>query len=59
MNLWDLTASAATAGKRSPKYPRPWKAVGESARRGDAAGRTPQEVTALLRERFGQSAAST
>lgn len=52
MDLWDLTA-AATGTRRPPRYERPWKAALETERHGNAAGRTPEEVKALLRERFG------
>lgn len=53
MDLWDLEA-AKTGAKRPPTYPRVWKAAREVAQSGDAAGRTPEEVKALLREKFGQ-----
>lgn len=55
MDLWDLTA-AVTGAKRPPKYTRPWKVASDTARHGNAAGRTPEEVKALLREHFGHSA---
>lgn len=52
MDLWDLTA--ASGGSRTPpRYPRPWRSV-DTRRHGDAAGRSPEEVKALLRERFGR-----
>lgn len=55
MDLWDLTAAIATdPKKRPPTYPRPWKVTGATNRHGNAGGRTPEEVKALLRERFGQ-----
>ena len=52
MDLWDLTYKAAGA-KRPEPYPRPWKQV-HTERRGNAAGRTPDEVKAILRTQFGQ-----
>ena len=56
MDLWDMTAAAAHAGskKQPPKYPRVWKVKGDTFRRGNAAGRTPEQVMAILREQFGQ-----
>lgn len=57
MDLWDLTA-IATGTKRPPRYERPWKQKGESSRHGDASGRTPDEVKALLRQaRLGHAEA--
>jgi hypothetical protein len=47
-------AAAHHTYKRPKPYPRPWKATGEKIRRGDAAGRTPDQVKAILREKFGQ-----
>lgn len=52
MDLWDVAAPHTY--KKPKPYPRPWKTKGETRRRGDAAGRTPDEVKALLREHFGQ-----
>lgn len=56
MDLWDLTA-AMSGAKRPPRYERPWKSPSTAERHGNAAGRTPEEVKAILRERFGQSEA--
>lgn len=53
MDLWDLEA-AKSGIKQPPTYPRVWKVTGPSEQYGDAAGRSPEEVKALLRERFGQ-----
>lgn len=53
MDLWDLEHAKA-GPKRRAEYPRAWKPSHEVRRRGDAAGRTPEEVKALLREHFGQ-----
>lgn len=47
MDLWDLTA-AATGTKRPPRYVRPWKDPRQTKRIGDVAGRTPEEIKALL-----------
>lgn len=50
MDLWDLEA-AKSGAKRPPKYPRVWKASGgggENTHYGDVAGRTREEVLALL-----------
>lgn len=53
MDLWDLEA-AKSGAKKPPTYPRVWKTPTQTRRRGDAAGRTPEEIKALLRENFGQ-----
>lgn len=43
-------------GKKWKTYPRPSKAADvETTRRGNAAGRTPEQVKALLATQFGQS----
>lgn len=48
-DLWDLTLRLATNKSNKP-YPRPFKAdAGDNERHGNAAGRTPAEVVALLR----------
>ena len=49
-DLYDL--EYAKAGVKRPKpYPRPYKAVKQSTRRGDVAGRTNAEVIDILRGR--------
>lgn len=51
-DLWDL--EHAKAGTKKPaRYPRPIP-QNDKIRRGDAAGRTPEETKAILREQFGQ-----
>lgn len=49
-DLWDLTVAANTSGKsRREPYPRPWPTTGTATRtRGDAGGRSPDEVRAIL-----------
>lgn len=39
-------------GKKPDPYPRPWKTNTETRRRGNATGRTPQEVREILAD-FG------
>lgn len=56
MDLWDLTAQMSGT-KKPPRYPRPWKNPEDVKRHGDAAGRTPDEVKRLLKERFGHAPA--
>ncbi len=53
MDIWDLEA-AKSGAKRPPIYPRPWKQATQTKTRGDAAGRTPDQVKAMLKEQFGQ-----
>lgn len=48
-------AAAPHTYKRPSPYPRPMQAPTPTRRHGNAAGRSPEEVKALLRERFGQS----
>lgn len=55
-DLWDLTF-AATGTKKPQKYPRPWPEKGQVRRRGNAAGRTPEQVRAILAEQFGRTEA--
>lgn len=53
-DLIDLEGQKA-AGKKWKSYPRPSQANATDTRRhGNAAGRTPDEVKALLRTHFGQ-----
>lgn len=47
-DLWDLDYAKA-GSKRPAKYPRPYKDPSEKKRRGNAAGRTPEQVHAALR----------
>lgn len=48
-DLWELTAGLHTAkGKESPDYPRPWPKPHTGRRRGNAAGRTPEQMRDLL-----------
>jgi hypothetical protein len=48
MDLYDL--QHASKSKKTPKpYPRPWKDAGEKRRRGNAAGRTREQVVEILR----------
>jgi hypothetical protein len=54
MDLWDV-AAPHTYKKPKPD-PRPWKVSAEVKRHGNAAGRTPEQVKALLREHFGHPA---
>lgn len=54
MDQYDLTHKAAGA-KNPPRYPRPFKVDDrEKVSRGNAAGRTPDQVKAILRTQFGQ-----
>lgn len=48
MDLWDLEA-AKSGAKKPPRYTRPWKSPGQQTKRGDAAGRTAEQVLDLLR----------
>ncbi len=52
-DLWDLEY-AKTGPKTPAKYPRPWPEPAQKKRRGNAAGRTPEQAKAMLREQFGQ-----
>lgn len=52
-DLWDLEY-AKTGPKNKVRYPRPFPQPDEQVRHGNAAGRTPDEVKAILREHFGQ-----
>lgn len=52
-DLIDVQGSSA-AGKKWKAYPRPVQPQGTAKQRGDAAGRTPEQVKELLRTRFGQ-----
>jgi hypothetical protein len=54
-DLWDLEHAKAGAKKRAT-YPRPYGAPQTKVQRGNAAGRTPDEVKTILRTRFGQPA---
>ena len=40
------------AGKKWKPYTRPWEAKGETTQRGNAAGRSPEQVIEILRQ-FG------
>jgi hypothetical protein len=51
--LYDLEYAKTGAKKRQP-YPMPWTEKGEQTRHGNAAGRTPDEIKAILRTQFGQ-----
>jgi hypothetical protein len=55
MDLFDLEA-VINSGTRKPKphNGRPWKVVAETKQCGNAGGRTPEQVKAMLREQFGQ-----
>lgn len=51
--LYDLEY-AKTGAKRREPYPMPWNEDGVKTSRGNAAGRTPEQVKAILRTQFGQ-----
>lgn len=51
-DLIDLQGSSK-AGKKWKAYPRPLKPAQESSRKGNAAGRTPEQVKAILASQFG------
>jgi hypothetical protein len=51
--LYDLEYAKSGAKKREP-YPMPWNEAGTKTTRGNAAGRTPDEIKAILRTQFGQ-----
>lgn len=51
-DLIDIQGSKAL-GKKWNLYPRPTKPT-EATRRGNAAGRDPEEIKAILRTQFGQ-----
>lgn len=53
MNHYDLTFKA-TGAKNPTPYPRPFATDKAKSRRGNAAGRTPEQVKAILRGQFGQ-----
>jgi hypothetical protein len=55
MDLWDLTAAAATSKGKPPRYPRVWKAKGEATRHGNAAGLDPADVKRRLAEMAGRT----
>lgn len=48
-DLWDLEYMKASS-KKPIKYPRPYKTNQEKVRRGNAAGRTPEQVHSALRQ---------
>lgn len=58
LDLFDLMVQVNSDPKKpkpKPHHGRPWKFDDvERTRRGNAAGRTPEQVKALLRSRFGQ-----
>lgn len=54
LDLFDLEHVKAAGKKAKPHGGRPWADRGTSVRHGNAAGRTPDEVKAILREHFGQ-----
>jgi hypothetical protein len=51
--LYDLEYAKTGAKNRKP-YPMPYNEGGTKTSRGNAAGRTPDEVKAILRTQFGQ-----
>lgn len=53
MNLYDLTFKA-TGAKNPTPYPRPFATDKAKTRRGNATGRSPEEIKAILRGQFGQ-----
>jgi hypothetical protein len=55
MDQYDL-AYAATGAKGRKPYPRPFAVASDkdTQRHGNVAGRTPEQVKAILREQFGQ-----
>ncbi len=58
MDLWDLEAMKG-AGKKAPRYHRPYKTAGQRERVGDAAGHSQADVIDLLtRARRGEIALS-
>lgn len=56
MDLFDLEHAVNAKKKPKPHPGRPWSRDDEPAtrQRGDAAGRSPEEMKALLRTHFGQ-----
>lgn len=57
-DLIDVQGSSV-AGKKWKAYRRPVKPEGDSVRRGNAAGRTPEQIKELLRSQFGQPKAAS
>jgi hypothetical protein len=53
LDLFDLEHAKANK-KAKPHKGRPWADQPTTEQRGDAAGRTPEEVKAILRTQFGQ-----
>lgn len=54
LDLYDLEHAKASK-KAKPHTGRPWANLAQQVRHGDAAGRTPEEVKAILRTQFGRS----
>lgn len=55
-DLWEL--EYAKSGSRKPaRYPRPYRAAKDTVRHGNAAGRTPDEVKAILAKHAGRTPA--
>lgn len=53
LDLFDLEHTKANK-KAKPHTGRPWMNKSQFVRRGDAAGRTPEQMKAILRSQFGQ-----
>jgi hypothetical protein len=53
LDLFDLEHAKANR-KAKPHMGRPWADKAETRRRGNAAGRSADEIKAILREQFGQ-----
>lgn len=51
-DVWDLEY-AKTGAKTAANYPRPFKKDQPSTRKGNAAGRSPEEIKAILATQFG------
>lgn len=56
-DLIDVQGQTA-AGAKWKSYPRPMQPKAETRRRGNAAGRTPDQIKDLLRSEFGQPEAA-
>lgn len=54
-DLIDIQGSSK-AGKKWKDYPRPLKPANTSTRMGNAAGRSPEQVKAILARNFGERA---
>ena len=53
-DLWDLTAGIHTAKGAHPTMPRPWPTTTSGTRKGNAGGRTPDEIRAELARMSGR-----